>query len=77
MKVRERLLGVFGKEFGEGFAGERTTIQSCSAWDSLGHVKLLVAIEHEFGFEPSPEEIVEMFSDFGTVERVISKRVGS
>lgn len=74
MKVRERLLGVFGKEFGESFAGERTTTQSCSSWDSLGHIKLLIAIETEFGFEPSPEDVVEMYSDFRTIERVISKR---
>jgi len=74
MKIGERLLHVFREEFGTDTIDQRVSTQSCSAWDSLGHIRLLIAIECEFGFEPSPEEIVEMYSDFQTIERIVARQ---
>ena len=76
MEVRQRLLRVFRGELGNSSLDERVSVQNCSTWDSLSHIKLLVAIEEEFGFEPSPDDIVKMFSDFSTVEKVVSRRIG-
>jgi len=76
MEVRQRLLRVFRGELENSSLDERVSVQNCSTWDSLSHIKLLVAIEEEFGFEPSPDDIVKMFSDFSTVEKVVSRRIG-
>jgi acyl carrier protein len=75
MEVRQRLLRVFREALENSSIDERVSIQNCAAWDSLTHIKLLVAIEEEFGFEPSPDDIVKMFSDFSTMEEVISRRI--
>jgi len=72
--VRERLLPIFRKVFDDGSLDESVSTGTCAAWDSLGHIKLLVVIEQEFRFEPSPDEIMEMYANFKAVEGVVSRK---
>lgn len=72
--VKDRLLLLFREEFEDPGLDERVSTASCPAWDSLVHIKLLMAIEQEFGFEPTPDDIAAMYSDFHTIERLISLR---
>ncbi len=41
---------------------EKTTNKNLSKWDSLNHVKLVVALEEEFDVEFDPEEMGSMTS---------------
>jgi acyl carrier protein len=41
---------------------EDTQPNSLSAWDSLRHLNLMLALEEEFGFTLAPEEIEAMVS---------------
>ena len=77
VSVREKLLQIFRYQFENCELDDTVRTATCAAWDSLGHIKLLVAIEQEFHFEPSPEEIVEMYTDFHAVERVVSGKLAS
>jgi len=75
--VRETLIRIFRDQFEHPGLDETVTTATCAAWDSLGHIKLLVAIEQEFHFEPSPEEIVAMYTDFHAVERIVSGKIAA
>ncbi len=46
----------------------QTSIDSVDAWDSLGHMKLVAAIEQEFSLSFSFHEITELTS----VEKILS-----
>ena len=44
-----------------------------SAWDSLGHMRLITAIEEKYGLAFSPEEQVDMLTVSLVVEIVVEK----
>lgn len=72
--VRDLLLRIFREELGDSTLDERVSTKTCPAWDSLGHIRLLIAIEHAFGFELSSEDVAAMYSDFPTVEQLIADK---
>jgi acyl carrier protein len=41
---------------------DTTTPADISAWDSLGHINIIIAIEEEFDLDISPEQIGELQS---------------
>lgn len=41
---------------------ENSSPDSLEKWDSLGHMKLVIALEEEFGVRFSHDDIVEMIS---------------
>ena len=41
---------------------DKTTPADISAWDSLGHINIITAIEEEFDLDISPEQIGELQS---------------
>tara|TARA_B100000900_G_C20159044_1_gene545127 strand:- start:251 stop:478 length:228 start_codon:yes stop_codon:yes gene_type:complete len=41
---------------------DQTTPSDIPAWDSLGHINIITAIEEEFGLDISPEQIGELQS---------------
>jgi len=43
-----------------------------SNWDSLTHMSLIVAIEDEFGFEISGDDIAEMIT-FDAIRSIVTK----
>tara|TARA_B100000575_G_scaffold294609_1_gene312096 strand:+ start:4411 stop:4638 length:228 start_codon:yes stop_codon:yes gene_type:complete len=42
--------------------GDQTTPADILAWDSLGHINIITAIEEEFDLDISPEQIDELQS---------------
>lgn len=48
-------------------------MSSCSAWDSLAHMDLIVSLEERFGVTLSPDEIVAMTS-VGEIERILKNK---
>ncbi len=51
---------------------DQTTPSDILAWDSLGHINIITAIEEEFDLDISPEQIGELQSiaDFKALIRV-------
>lgn len=55
--------GVFKKIFGvEGNELENLEYQSVEAWDSVGHMEMIVEIEDAFGIVMSPEDMMDILS---------------
>lgn len=72
MAVDERLRRVVASVLGvraEGLS-DSDSPETLSAWDSVAHIQLVIAIEAEFGIEFSPEEIGELSSLGGFRERI-------
>lgn len=68
----EKLRTVFGatldlsdREVAE--LSEKATIHTVSNWDSLGHIKLILALEKEYGISISDSEAIQLVS----VERIL------
>jgi acyl carrier protein len=73
--LRRRLVEVFRRVFEDPVLDEAVSAAVYAPWDSLAHIKLLIAIEREFAFEPGPEDITAMYSDFATIARRLADRV--
>ena len=54
---------------------EDMTADDVEDWDSLAHVRLIVAIENEFGIEFTASEI-EGFTDVGEMIKAITSKIG-
>jgi len=59
-KVRQTVSDVFGVPVA-GITAESSP-QTVEAWDSMGHLNLVLALEQSFGVQFSPEEIAGMTS---------------
>ncbi|NUQ35063.1 MAG: acyl carrier protein [Planctomycetaceae bacterium] len=68
----ERLQQVIGKVFEVDSAtvSARTVIRQLPGWDSLKHLKLIMAVETEFSRELTPEQI-ESLKTVGDIAAVI------
>ena len=55
--VISRVLGVPEEDISDD-----TSPDTVKTWDSLSHVNLIIALEHQFGVHLSPEEAMEMES---------------
>jgi acyl carrier protein len=53
---------------------EQTTAEDIEEWDSLSHVRLMVAIERKFGFRFTNSEI-EALSNVGDLVKIIESKV--
>jgi acyl carrier protein len=64
MGPSDRLAGVFRKalELGDAVDVEGLTYRGVPAWDSLGHMALVAAIEEEFGVELDSDQVIDMAS---------------
>ena len=51
-----------------------STAETVEAWDSVRHLNLMLALEAEYGFELSPEEMDEAKSIGQIAQLVASKR---
>jgi acyl carrier protein len=59
-QVRQAVSDVFGVPLTEVSAD--SSPQTVEAWDSMGHLNLVLALEQSFGVQFSPEEIAAMTS---------------
>jgi acyl carrier protein len=64
MGPSDRLAGVFRKalELGDAEDVQALTYRAVPAWDSLGHMALVAAIEDEFGVELDSDQVIDMAS---------------
>jgi acyl carrier protein len=64
MGPSDRLAGVFRKalELGDAAEVDGLTYREVPAWDSLGHMALVAAIEDEFGVELDSDQVIDMAS---------------
>ncbi len=54
---------------------ESTTAEDVEEWDSLSHIRLIVAIEREFGFKFKNSEI-ESLKNVGDLLKLIQSKAG-
>ena len=59
-KLKKMIEAVFDEDFGE-VEGARS-FSEIESWDSLNYIRLVVAIQAEFGIELTPEEIQQISS---------------
>jgi acyl carrier protein len=71
-EVLDRIRPIFAALFNvpASSVGLATSQQDLAAWDSLGHLNLVLELEQEFGISLAPEE-VERMSDVATILNVI------
>ena len=71
MKPEAVLAKVFGVP--EREIDDRTSNRTLSAWDSLGHMTLIVELESTYGVSLSAEEALKM-NDLATIKRLLRER---
>jgi acyl carrier protein len=64
MSTRERLMKVFGEalDIPKNTEVEKLAYRSFPAWDSVGHMRLVAALETEFGIMLTTEQILDLSS---------------
>ena len=51
----------------------KSSMDNLDAWDSLGHLSLIINIEEEFQFSLSEDEILNMTS-YGDIKKILNNR---
>ncbi len=59
-KLKEVIANVLGEDVSA--IGERASVDTIAKWDSLNHMKLVLALEEEFAVSFSGEESVQILS---------------
>lgn len=75
--IASRLSDVFKAVLEVDVSSALLTPQACERWDSLNHIKLIIAIEGEFGFQLEIEDVELMYSSFDRcLDHVVSLLAG-
>lgn len=61
---RQRLKMIFGAVLSTDLCAEDLTTDRCERWDSLHHIKLILAVEREFAIEIDADAVDQMYSSF-------------
>ncbi len=73
MTNKEKLIGVFTTTFGlTPEEAEGAVFKDTPAWDSVGHVNLMNAIEESFNISLEPDDILDCKS-FSRAESIIAR----
>ena len=74
-QMRERVQKVFREVFDdpELTVSEETVASDIPKWDSLTHIDLIMALEEEFGFQFSSDEVISM-ACVGDLFAIIAKK---
>ena len=75
--MSEKIRKVMAKSLGvvEGSITENTTQEDIYEWDSINHIKMIVAFEREFDITIPDEQVANMIS-FRLIESVIQQCYG-
>lgn len=68
-EVMSLILGVDPSEL-----NENSSMDTIESWDSLKHMKLVIALEQELGIEFDDEEVVELLS-FRLIELAVANKI--
>jgi acyl carrier protein len=71
VKPEDVLAKVFGVQSSE--IDDRTSNRTLAAWDSLGHMTLIVELEATYAVSLSAEEALKM-NDVATIKRLLRER---
>ena len=77
--MNSNLQAVFADVLGleEGEVNEELTPETVELWDSLNHLRLITALEEEFGCKFSMAEIEDMMKSVGRVREVLERHTGA
>ena len=53
---------------------EKSSPETIATWDSLSHMKLIIALEEEFGIRFNDDEVVELIS-YALIKSIIREKV--
>lgn len=53
---------------------ETSSINTVPGWDSLGHVKLIIALEREYGIQIETMEAIEL-TDVPSIQKLLEKKL--
>ena len=70
--MKDRIIEIISEVL-EIEANINTSQSTCSKWDSLQHLNVIVALEEAFDLSFEPEEIATM-KDIVTIEQVIQQK---
>lgn len=64
VEIAQQLSAVFvdALELGEGVEVEKLEYRGIEAWDSVGHMTLVAAIEDEFGVQLDTDQVIDLSS---------------
>ena len=68
--MRERLFSIFSDVLG-GTLTEQEITSDNPAWDSLGHLNIILAIEEEFNLDIPPDDFQILHSDISTIVKYL------
>lgn len=62
--MKDRVFGIIASIFGcpPESVNEKSSPDSIESWDSLNHMKLILALEEEFDIEFTDDQIINMIS---------------
>jgi acyl carrier protein len=73
-EIYKRLADLFDDVFEyEGFIGPATVAADVEGWDSVGHIRLVLACEEAFGCQFAPKEVVGL-NDVGELVAAIREK---
>lgn len=76
-EIYQRLAGVFDDVFEyEGPIGPETVASDVDGWDSVGHIRLLLACEDAFNCRFDPREVVAL-NDVGELVEAIQQKTAA
>ncbi len=70
-KLRETIESIFEEKFDE--VAKASHFREIESWDSLSYIKLVVAIQAEFGIELTAQEIQKM-SSVSAIDGILKAR---
>lgn len=59
----------------EGTLSAETTSDTVDEWDSLGHIRLVLAVEAKFGVRFQPSEVVGL-KNLGELADLVAQKIG-
>jgi acyl carrier protein len=71
-KIKQIMADIFFIEISE--IDENTSPQSIDAWDSLGHMNLVTALEEELEISFDNDEVIEMLN-FKLIMLIVSEKI--
>ena len=70
-KIKDVMKAVF--EISVGEIDEESSIDNIDLWDSMGHIKLILSIEKDFGMQFNVDEVVEM-TNYKRIREIIQDK---
>ena len=77
-ELEKRIRGIIREvfEISEDETNEEYSMDNVDLWDSMGHMKLLVALEEDFGMQFNIDEVMEMVK-YSRIKEIIEDKTKS